>query len=228
MSHRQIIAVLAAVLPAFPAHASFGFTDNGFDTQGTSVAASGYCYLDDGTCPSGVWTSTHGGLINGQNAAWQNPGAASQPIVAFVQGLGALSQSFTATGSAQVRLAWYDADRPTLGGQTFTVSVNGSVVATVTPTSTSSFTRHYSAPFSLVSGTRYTVTFQGSINQDRSFFLDSIDVLPATETITYSYDALGRLTNALHAGAINAGLNTRYQLDAADNRTNVTVTGAPQ
>ena len=49
----------------------------------------------------------------------------------------------------------------------------------------------------------------------------------AGETITYSYDALGRLTNAAHSGSVNSGLNQAYSHDAADNRTNVTVTGSP-
>jgi hypothetical protein len=219
---------LIAALLAGPAGATFGFTDIGFDTQGASVPASNYCYLNAGACPSGVWTSSSGGFINGHSDAWGNPPAPSQPVVAFVQGLGALSQTFTASASARVRLAWFDADRPTLGHQTYTVSINGNVVATVSPTNSSSFGRRYSAPFSIVSGTSYTVTFQGTINEDRSFFIDTVDVLPASETITYSYDSLGRLTSTFHAGAINAGLTSNYQYDPANNRSQVTVAGAPQ
>ena len=49
----------------------------------------------------------------------------------------------------------------------------------------------------------------------------------ATETITYSYDALGRLVKVAHSGTVNSGLQTTYTQDAADNRNNVTVTGAP-
>ena len=50
---------------------------------------------------------------------------------------------------------------------------------------------------------------------------------PASETVTYSYDALGRLVQASHTGTINSGLTQTYTHDAADNRTNVTVTGSP-
>jgi len=32
----------------------------------------------------------------------------------------------------------------------------------------------------------------------------------AGETTTYSYDALGRLTNAAHSGTANSGLNQAY------------------
>jgi hypothetical protein len=49
----------------------------------------------------------------------------------------------------------------------------------------------------------------------------------AGETTTYNYDALGRLTNAAHSGTVNSGLSQAYTHDAADNRTNVTVTGSP-
>jgi hypothetical protein len=41
----------------------------------------------------------------------------------------------------------------------------------------------------------------------------------AAETITYTYDARGRLVTAAHAGGPSAGLNTCYTLDKADNRT---------
>jgi len=48
----------------------------------------------------------------------------------------------------------------------------------------------------------------------------------ATETITYTYDALGRLVQAAHSGSVNNGQQTTYTLDPASNRTNTTTTGA--
>jgi YD repeat-containing protein len=48
----------------------------------------------------------------------------------------------------------------------------------------------------------------------------------ATETITYTYDALGRLATVVHSGSVNNGQQTVYKIDPADNRTNVTTTGA--
>ena len=50
--------------------------------------------------------------------------------------------------------------------------------------------------------------------------------LTATETITYTYDALGRLVQVARSGSINNGVTGSYAYDAADNRTQVTVTGA--
>jgi YD repeat-containing protein len=48
----------------------------------------------------------------------------------------------------------------------------------------------------------------------------------ATETITYTYDARGRLVQVQHSGTVNNGVTTTYTHDKAHNRTNVTTTGA--
>jgi YD repeat-containing protein len=53
----------------------------------------------------------------------------------------------------------------------------------------------------------------------------------ASETITYSYDARGRLVQVKHSGTVNNNVTANYQYDKADNRTNVNVTSpnsAPQ
>lgn len=49
----------------------------------------------------------------------------------------------------------------------------------------------------------------------------------ASETITYSYDARGRLKQVAHSGTVNNGVTTTYGHDKADNRTAKTTTGAP-
>lgn len=49
----------------------------------------------------------------------------------------------------------------------------------------------------------------------------------ASETITYTYDALGRLVKVAHTGTVNNNMQTVYTNDPADNRTNVATTGAP-
>lgn len=48
----------------------------------------------------------------------------------------------------------------------------------------------------------------------------------ASETITYVYDARGRLKQVVRTGTINNGVTTTYQIDKADNRTNKTTTGS--
>jgi len=47
----------------------------------------------------------------------------------------------------------------------------------------------------------------------------------ATETITYSYDACGRVKQAAHSGTVNNGKTTTYSYDKADNRTSKSTTG---
>ena len=47
--------------------------------------------------------------------------------------------------------------------------------------------------------------------------------LQAAETITYSYDARGRIVQAARSGDVNNGVSACYAYDKADNRTNVTV-----
>lgn len=49
----------------------------------------------------------------------------------------------------------------------------------------------------------------------------------AAETITYSYDANGRLIQVRRTGSVNNGVVTDYRHDAADNRARMTVTGSP-
>lgn len=49
----------------------------------------------------------------------------------------------------------------------------------------------------------------------------------AAETITYTYDAKGRLVKVERSGTVNTGVKAEYSHDKANNRTNVTVTGSP-
>jgi YD repeat-containing protein len=51
----------------------------------------------------------------------------------------------------------------------------------------------------------------------------------ATETVTYSYDAQGRLIQSVISGTVNNGQSSSTTFDAANNRTNysVSVAGAP-
>ena len=45
----------------------------------------------------------------------------------------------------------------------------------------------------------------------------------ATETITYTYDARGRLVKVVHTGTVNNNNQACYKYDHADNRSNVQV-----
>jgi hypothetical protein len=45
----------------------------------------------------------------------------------------------------------------------------------------------------------------------------------AAETITYSYDARGRLVKVVRTGDVNNNVSADYKYDKGDNRTNVNV-----
>jgi len=49
----------------------------------------------------------------------------------------------------------------------------------------------------------------------------------AAETITYVYDARGRLKQVNRTGTVNNGVTTSYTIDKADNRISKTTTGSP-
>lgn len=54
-----------------------------------------------------------------------------------------------------------------------------------------------------------------------------LNAVQATETITYTYDAQGRLIKVVHTGTVNNNVTTTYSHNGADNRLNVKTTGAP-
>lgn len=49
----------------------------------------------------------------------------------------------------------------------------------------------------------------------------------AGETITYTYDARGRLVKAERSGGVNNGVKAEYSHDKANNRKALKVTGSP-
>lgn len=49
----------------------------------------------------------------------------------------------------------------------------------------------------------------------------------AAETITYSYDAKGRLVKVVRTGTVNNNVTVEYSHDKADNRTQLKTTNSP-
>lgn len=49
----------------------------------------------------------------------------------------------------------------------------------------------------------------------------------AAETITYTYDAKGRVIKVVRTGTVNNNVTYDYVVDKADNRKNVKVTNSP-
>ena len=57
--------------------------------------------------------------------------------------------------------------------------------------------------------------------------LAAAGIASASETITYTYDAKGRLVLVQRTGTVNNNVVANYTIDRADNRKNLKVTGAP-
>lgn len=58
-------------------------------------------------------------------------------------------------------------------------------------------------------------------------FVAAMPGASATETITYTYDAKGRLVKVERSGTVNSNVKVEYSHDKSNNRTNVKVTGSP-
>jgi YD repeat-containing protein len=58
-----------------------------------------------------------------------------------------------------------------------------------------------------------------------SLFVSAVAV--AAETLSYRYDARGRLVKVERSGGPKSGAITNYSYDKANNRTNKNVSGAP-
>lgn len=57
-------------------------------------------------------------------------------------------------------------------------------------------------------------------------FLGALPSL-AAETITYTYDAKGRLMKVVRTGSVNNNVTVEYEHDKADNRTRLKTTNSP-
>ncbi len=54
----------------------------------------------------------------------------------------------------------------------------------------------------------------------------TVALATAAESITYTYDAKGRLVKTERSGTVNNGVKIEYDHDKSDNRQNVKVTGS--
>jgi hypothetical protein len=60
-----------------------------------------------------------------------------------------------------------------------------------------------------------------------ALFLATVPSLAsAAETITYTYDAKGRVVKVVRTGTVNNNVQTQYTHDKVDNRKRVVVTGS--
>ena len=57
--------------------------------------------------------------------------------------------------------------------------------------------------------------------------LGALSPATAAETVTYTYDAKGRLTKVVRTGSVNNNVTVDYEHDKADNRTRLKTTNSP-
>jgi YD repeat-containing protein len=214
-------AALASAAGASPTVAGGGF-------EAPEVGA-GYVYVPTG---SPATFSAYSGVA-GTGSAWGFAAAPEGDQVAFIQTIaGSAVISLNVTGltpGAAYTVGFNLAARPGYATNPVAVAFNGVALGTYSPASTA-FAAITSATFTATAASG-TLTFTGAnYPDDRSSGLDNVTVSQAgSETVTFAYDALGRLTGTSTANGPNNGSTSSAGYDAAGNRTvyAMSVSGAP-
>ncbi len=148
--------------------------DPGFEQ--VVVGAGNFQYDPTGS----PWTFSGSSGISGNNSGFTsgNPPAPQGSQVAFLQGTGSFTQSVAGWAAASYVLTFDAAQRGNFGvsQQNFNVLIDGSVVGTFTPSSTS-YQSYSTAAFTVAAGT-HTITFQGldSAGGDNTAFIDAVTI----------------------------------------------------
>ena len=152
--------------------------DPGFEQ--VVVGAGNFQYDPTGS----PWTFSGSSGISGNNSGFTsgNPPAPQGVQVAFLQGTGSFTQSVAGWAAGSYVLTFDAAQRGNFGvsQENFSVLIDGSVVGTFTPSSTS-YQSYSTAAFTVTAGT-HTITFQGldSAGGDNTAFLDQVAVAPVS------------------------------------------------
>ncbi|WP_197042022.1 PEPxxWA-CTERM sorting domain-containing protein [Sandarakinorhabdus oryzae] len=185
----QFAVAVAAALVAMPALAVEQLTGGDFESPvigsfSGDVSGTGYVYPAlGGSATVGGWTYTGGaGLINGFTATPWFGGSPPQGFggsqYAFVQSVGTLSQSFTATQSGVLTLSWLEGARPGLGccngNQTYDVLFGANQAGQFSTVSGQNFTARSLVLGPVTAGQSYSISFKGLITDDNTAFFDNI------------------------------------------------------
>ena len=179
------LGALAAAALSLPAAAATQISDGSFESQAATVASD--CYFD-AACPAGAWTGTgNAGLQDETNTNWPGQLTPDGAKYAFIQTTGELEQTFTALDSGTYTLSWLSAGRPAGccgGDQDYEVRLNDALLATVSTTTGQPFVTETTGPFTLASGTAYTLKFQGldTAGGDNTAFIDAVALNPLGAT----------------------------------------------
>ena len=126
------------------------------------------------------WTFTGGSGISGNNSGFTagNPPAPQGSQVAFIQNTGWFSQTISSWAAGSYVLTFDAAQRGNhqASHQNFNVLIDGTVVGTFTPSSTTY--QSYSAAFTVTTSGPLTIEFQGldSAGGDNTAFIDAVSI----------------------------------------------------
>ena len=151
--------------------------DAGFESPSEGTGVGAYAYDPTGT----AWTYAGNAGVsgNGSTFTYYNPAAPEGAQVGFLQQTGSFSQSVAGLAAGTYQLTFQAAQRANSSGwqgQNFEVLVDGTVVGSFTPAS-SSYSGLTTANFTLTAGT-HTFEFEGldSAGGDNTAFIDAIQL----------------------------------------------------
>jgi hypothetical protein len=156
-------------------------SDPSFETP----AVGSYAYNPTGS----PWAFTGSAGLAGNGSAFNNPAAPLGSQVAFLQRGGSSISQTVDFAAGTYALGFQAAQRPG-NAQTFQVQVDGTVVATVTPTGSGAFAPYVTSNFTVTAGP-HTIQFVGLNPKggDNTAFLDQVTIYPI------SFSLLGPLQN---------------------------------
>jgi hypothetical protein len=153
--------------------------NSGFETPYLGTGASAYQYNPTGA--SWTFSGSSGVAGNGSAFTYYNPNAPEGTQVGFIQGGGDISQSISGLPAGSYMVFFRAAQRANYNSDfnhnDFQVLIDGNVVGTFLPTSTS-YTIYTTTGFNLTVGS-HTLEFRGldSIGGDNTVFLDQVTLL---------------------------------------------------
>ena len=163
----------AVAVAAAPAVTAVG--DTGFEQV---PVVGGYAYAPSGS--AWAFSNASGVTGNGSGFTSGNPPAPQGTQVAFLQGTGSITQSVSGWAAGSYAISFDAALRGNYGGvQNFEVLVDGNLVGSFEPTTTS-YQSYTTGPFTVAAGS-HTIEFLGvnTAGGDDTDFLDAVAVASA-------------------------------------------------
>ncbi len=171
-------------------NATPGYLANfGFETPSISTYEYG---LSGGAWTFDASTNAGGSGISANGSAFTsgNPNAPQGVQVAFLQGTGTISQSFSGLVSGAIyQITFYAAQRNNIYGaqlgQTWQLSMDGTTIGTYAPPESAQSYSNYTATFTASSASNHTIAFVGTdLNGgDNTVFLDDVRLTPAPSLV---------------------------------------------